>query len=306
MIQGDRPYTRNGEFLPGQQWPPGMTRVALSVEYNGVPYHGFQAQRTGVATVQRTLEAALSKIAAEAITLVCAGRTDAAVHATNQVVHFDTLAERRDRAWVLGTNTHLPDTISVRWSRVVEPQFHARFSARCRTYRYLIYNGAVRTALQHDQFTYFHRALDLEAMRAGAATLLGEHDFSAFRASQCQAKNPVRRIDRLDIARFGDLVILEVRANAFLHHMVRNIAGVLLAVGCGDCPPGWVAEVLASRDRNAAGVTAPAAGLYLVAIDYPARFGLPPQVPGPHCLPFALGRLPGLEGGGDGDFRGGG
>ena len=293
MSQPNRPYTRNGEFLPGQQWPPGMTRVALGVEYNGAGFHGFQAQRSGVATVQRTLEAALSSIADEAITLVCAGRTDAGVHATNQVVHFDTLAERKDRAWVLGTNTRLPDTISVRWACNVAPQFHARFSALRRSYRYVIYNGAVRTALQHDQFTYFHRPLDLGAMRSGAAALVGEHDFSAFRAAQCQAQSPVRHIYRFDIARIGDLVIFEVQANAFLHHMVRNIAGVLLAVGCGDYPPQWVAEVLAGGDRNIAAATAPAAGLYLVAIAYPREFALPASLPGPHFLPHALGALPG-------------
>ncbi len=266
--------------------------MALAVEYNGGRYHGFQAQRSGVATVQQELEKALSSIANEPITLVCAGRTDAGVHATNQVLHFDTQAVRKDRAWVLGTNTQLPDAIRVRWAKSVAAQFHARFSAQRRSYRYIIYNDPLRPALMCDQLAYEPRPLDVGAMRQGASVLLGEHDFSSFRASQCQARSPVRRLYRLDIATLGKLIILELQANAFLHHMVRNIAGVLIAVGTGRYPPPWVADVLAARDRRAAVATAPAAGLYLVAVAYPLEFVLPASVPGPHFLDFPLGGIP--------------
>lgn len=282
-------YTRNGEVVADTIWPEGMQRVAMAVEYNGAEFHGFQSQPSGVTTVQTALEAALSTIAAEPVTLVCAGRTDAGVHATTQIVHFDTMAQRPERAWALGTRAHLPASIGVRWAKNVIPQFHARFSALSRTYRYLISDQASYSSLTHDRVTWSNRRLDVNLMREGAACLVGEYDFTSFRASQCQARSPVRKVHHLHIVRRGDLIVLEVQANAFLHHMVRNIVGVLMAVGAGDVAPSWVAEVLAARDRSAGGVTARPFGLYLVSVDYPDHFNLPGALPGPLFLPEPVG-----------------
>ncbi|HWV14390.1 MAG TPA: tRNA pseudouridine(38-40) synthase TruA [Cellvibrio sp.] len=289
FIPTSKPYARNGEVVGDTVWPEGMQRVALAIEYRGSDYHGFQVQPSGVKTVQQALEKALSKVADEPITLVCAGRTDAGVHATNQIIHFDTLARRPAKAWVMGTRPHLPDTVSVRWAKDVPPQFHARFSALNRTYRYLLSDGKTSSALLHDQITWSSRPLDLAAMREGAAHLVGRHDFTSFRATQCQAKSPVRTIEYLHLVRRGDLIVLEIQANAFLHHMVRNIVGVLLAVGAGDKPPAWVSEVLQSRDRSCAGVTAKPYGLYLVSVDFPEAFALPSELPGPLFLQEAIG-----------------
>lgn len=286
-----RPYSRNIEILADTPWPEGMKRVALAVEYLGGQYHGFQTQPTGVATVQQHLERALSAVANEPVTLVCAGRTDAGVHATGQVVHFDTLAERPEKAWVLGTRANLPFDIAVRWARPVEPGFHARFSAGSRTYRYLISDRKTYSALTHQQVTWSRKRLDEHAMREAGQALVGEHDFTSYRASQCQAKSPVRRIEYLHIVRRGDLVVLEVKANAFLHHMVRNIVGVLMAIGAGEAPVAWAGEILAARDRRAGGVTARPFGLYLVNVAYPERFGLPITAPGPLFVPEPLGAL---------------
>lgn len=282
-------YSRNGEVAADTVWPDGMQRVALAVEYNGACFHGFQSQPGGVTTVQQALEHALSKVAAEPITLVCAGRTDAGVHATTQIIHFDTLAKRPAKAWVMGTRAHLPASVAVRWAKDVVPQFHARFSALSRTYRYLLSDCATYSSLTHDRVTWCNRPLDLARMRAGAKHLIGEHDFTSFRASQCQARSPVRNIHHLHIVRRGDLIVLEVQANAFLHHMVRNIVGVLIAVGSGDADPSWVAEVLAAKDRSRAGVTARPNGLYLVSVDYPSQFTFPKAAPGPLFLPEAVG-----------------
>jgi len=209
------------------------------------------------------------------VRVTCAGRTDAGVHATGQVAHFDTAAQRPERAWVLGTNTHLPPVVSVLWSRVVGDEFHARFSARSRRYRYLVLNRRVRPALGRGRITWEPRPLDAERMRESAGFLLGRHDFSAFRSSECQARNPVRTVHRLDVTRSGRVIAVEVVANAFLHHMVRNIAGVLMSVGAGRQPPRWAREVLESRDRTRGGVTAPPDGLYLTGVDYPAGLGVP-------------------------------
>lgn len=295
MIQNYKPtsktYVRNGEVVADTVWPEDMRRVALAVEYNGASFHGFQVQPNGVATVQQALERALSRVADEPVTLVCAGRTDAGVHATGQVIHFDTLAQRPEKAWMLGTRPYLPDTISVGWAKNVCPQFHARFSAQARTYRYLISDRKAVSGLLHHQITWSSRPLDVELMRAGAAYLVGEHDFTSFRATQCQARSPVRCIHHLHIVRRGDLIVLEVQANAFLHHMVRNIVGVLLRVGMGDVAPDWVAEVLAARDRKVGGVTAKPYGLYLVAVNYPVEFELPKIDPGPLFLPDSIGDL---------------
>lgn len=286
-----RPYRRNAEVLPDTEWPEGMQRVALAVEYLGSHYHGFQTQSSGVSTVQQALEKALSAVADEPVTVVCAGRTDAGVHATAQVVHFDTLAQRPEKAWVKGTRAHLPLDISVRWARPVRPAFHARFSARARSYRYLISDRATYSALLHQQLTWSRKRLNEVAMARAAECLVGEHDFTSFRASQCQAKSPVRCIEHLHIVRRGEMIVVEVKANAFLHHMVRNIVGVLMAVGAGEAPPESVAQILAARDRSAGGVTARPFGLYLVGVDYPDEFGLPHTPPGPLFVPEPVGEL---------------
>ena len=289
FIPTSKVYARNGEVLGDTRWPEGMQRVALAVEYKGTDFHGFQTQPNGVKTVQQALEKALSKVADEPITLVCAGRTDAGVHATNQIVHFDTLAKRPLKAWVMGTRPHLPDAVGVKWAANVEPQFHARFSALNRTYRYLMSDAKTSPALLHDQITWSSRPLDINRMREAASYLVGRHDFTSFRATQCQAKSPVREISYLHLVRRGDLIVLEVQANAFLHHMVRNIVGVLLAVGSGDKSASWVGEILAARDRSAGGVTAKPYGLYLVSVDFPAQFNLPSGLPGPLFLSEAVG-----------------
>jgi tRNA pseudouridine38-40 synthase len=284
-----KPYVRSGEVIDGAIWPQGMNRVALGIEYKGTHYHGFQVQPNGVKTVQQSLEFALSRVADENIALVCAGRTDAGVHATNQVVHFDTLSARPEKAWLKGTRPFLPDDVVIRWACPVIPQFHARFSAQSRTYRYLLSDAKTRPALLHDQVTWYPRPLDIHKMKQGAAYLIGEHDFTSIRATQCQAKSPIRCIEYIHLVRRGDLIILEVRANAFLHHMVRNIVGVLQAVGSGDKPPSWVGDVLQARDRSAASVTAKPYGLYLVGVDYPAEFNIPSIPPGPLFFDEPLG-----------------
>ncbi len=284
-----KPYERGGEVVDPSLWPEGMQRVALGVEYKGSDYRGFQVQPNGVRTVQQELEKALSRVANEPIHLICAGRTDAGVHATNQIVHFDTLSKRSAKAWVLGARSHLPETVVVRWACDVAPQFHARFSALSRTYRYLIADGGLTSAHLYDQVTWSPVALDLEAMKLGAAFLVGEHDFTSFRATQCQAKSPVRTIEYIHLARRGQLLVMEIRANAFLHHMVRNIVGVLMQVGGGGRSPQWVEQVLEARSRSAGGVTAKPYGLYLVGVDYPDEFQLPQLSPGPLYFAEELG-----------------
>ena len=252
-------------------------RWALGVEYDGSRYHGWQAQQ-GVATVQETLERALSKVADHPLRVVCAGRTDTGVHATGQVVHFDSDAPRTARSWVLGTNVNLPPDVNVNWAQPVPDTFHARFSAISRSYRYLILDRFARSAIWRDRAVWTHRPLDAGRMQAAARPLLGSHDFSSFRALGCQAKSPVRTITRLQVSREAEFVTIEVDADAFLQHMVRNLAGVLMAIGRGDRPVAWAAEVLAFRDRTLGGVTAPPQGLYLVRVGYPPAFGV--QGPG--------------------------
>ncbi len=251
-----------------------MVRIAVGIEYDGSAYAGWQAQAS-VPTLQRTLERALSQVAAEPVSLTCAGRTDAGVHACGQVAHFDTGAARSLRGWVLGANSELPRDVSVTWARPVPAHFHARYGAEARTYRYLISNRVARPALLAQRAAWIHRALDSPRMHQAAQWLLGEHDFSAFRAAECQAKSPVRRLERLQVERRGEFVIIEATANAFLHHMMRNIAGLLIAIGRGDAAVEFAREVLLGRDRTRNAATAPAVGLYLLSVRYPSAFGIP-------------------------------
>ena len=260
-------------------------RWALGIEYDGSAFAGWQRQ-PGARTVQSELDRALAAVADAPVQAVCAGRTDRGVHAAWQVVHFDSAAPRRPRAWVLGANSRLPPDANVLWAREVPDDFHARFSALARSYRYVILNRPVRSGLLRDRACWVHRPLDETRMREAAARLEGEHDFSAFRAAACQAGHAVRRIRRLAVTRQGPLVTLEVTANAFLQHMVRNIAGALMRVGAGDRDPQWIAALLEGRDRRLAGPTAPAAGLYLRDVRYPAAYGLPVAGAIPACEPL--------------------
>ena len=249
-------------------------RIVLGVEYDGRPYCGWQSQADGC-TVQDTLQRALSRIASETISVVAAGRTDTGVHALEQVVHFDTRAERPLTAWVRGANALLPGSIAVCWAHPVPDEFHARFSAHGRSYRYLLINRPVRSAIHAGKAGWFHAPLDVAAMQAAAQHLLGEHDFSAFRAAQCQAKSPVKHLHQLDIFRHGETLVFDLSADAFLHHMVRNIVGCLVYVGKGKYPPQWMKETLESRERRLAAPTFAPDGLYLRRIRYEAKWGLP-------------------------------
>ncbi len=254
-------------------------RVALGVQYDGSAFRGWQTQQAGVRTVQSCLEQALTQVAHHPVRLICAGRTDAGVHGAGQVVHFDTTAVRSTRAWVLGGNANLPEDVSLIWACETPDDFHARFSALARRYRYLIFNHACRSALWRQRATWCYQPLDAARMQEAGQWLAGEHDFCSFRAAECQARHPIREIRELTVQRRGDGVVLDIEANAFLHHMVRNIAGVLMAIGMGDRPTEWAREVLERRDRTQAGVTAAAAGLYLAKVRYPERFGLPETTP---------------------------
>jgi tRNA pseudouridine38-40 synthase len=253
-------------------------RIAVGIEYDGSRYRGWQRQ-AGAPSVQAEVERALAFVADHAVEATCAGRTDAGVHALAQVAHFDSSAGRSPRSWVLGANTRLPPDIAVLWAVPVDPGFHARYSALSRSYRYVIHNRLSRPALLRRRVCWVHEPLDHRTMHAAAQALVGEHDFSAFRAAECQSRTPLRRIEHIAVSRQGECVVLCVTANAFLHHMVRNIAGTLIAVGRGDRPAAWVREVLESRDRRAAGHTADAGGLYLAGVTYPADAGLPVAEP---------------------------
>ena len=251
-----------------------MGRIAVGIEYDGTGYHGWQ-QQTGVRSIQQEVPRALSSVADEAILLTCAGRTDAGVHARAQVAHFDTAAVRSPRAWVLGANSELPPEINLRWACEVPEQFHARFGALRRGYRYLILNRPVRSGLAARRAWCVYPPLDEQAMQAAANHLQGEHDFSGFRAAECQAHSPLRRIESLRVWRMGEWLHIEVTANAFLQHMVRNITGLLVAVGRGDAAPVRALEQLQSRERRLGAATAPAQGLCFWRVDYPPEFGLP-------------------------------
>ena len=250
-------------------------RIALGLEYDGGPFHGWQSQADG-SGVQDALERALSELAGTPVRTIAAGRTDAGAHATLQVAHFDTDAVRPDTAWVRGTNALLPPTIAVRWALPIGAQFHARFAATGRHYTYLLLDRPVRPALLNGRVGWYHRPLAIEAMRAAASTLLGSHDFSAFRAAECQARSPLRTLDRLDIAREDDVIRFDLHADAYLQHMVRNIVGALVYIGGGRQLPAWMSELLQSRDRTRGAPTFAAAGLYLTGVDYPPRWNLPP------------------------------
>ena len=250
-------------------------RIALGLEYDGAAYCGWQSQ-VGGGAVQDALESALARVAAVAkpLRVACAGRTDAGVHALAQVVHFDAPVERPDSAWVRGVNAHLPPTIAVRWAQRMPDEFHARFSACGRRYRYLLLNRPERPGLLAGRVGWFHRPLDVEKMAAAAALLLGEHDFSAFRAAECQAKSPIKTLRQAEVRRHGAVLTFEFAANAFLHHMVRNLVGSLVYVGAGRYPPEWIGELLAARNRTLAAPTFAANGLYLTAGDYEPHWGL--------------------------------
>jgi len=250
-------------------------RVALGIEYDGAGFAGWQSQPEGN-TVQDALERALAMIAGAPVRVVCAGRTDAGVHALAQVAHFDSPVARRDSAWVRGANAHLPPSVAVRWAQPVADDFHARFCARARAYRYLLLNRPERPALFAGKVGWCHRPLDVSVMREAAACLIGEHDFSAFRAAGCQAKTPVKTMHAFEIARDGDWVAFDCRANAFLHHMVRNLVGALVYVGMGRQSPGWFAALLAARDRRLGAPTFSPDGLYLADVEYDPVWGLPP------------------------------
>ncbi len=258
-------------------------RIALGVEYDGSQYHGWQAQ-TGLRTVQKILEDALTKLADKDISVVCAGRTDTGVHATNQIIHFDYEKERAIRSWVHGANSFLPKDVCVKWGREMPDHFHARYSALSRRYRYVIYNAQIRPALLRSSVTWQYRQLNHRAMQEASQYLIGENDYTSFRSIECQSDTPMRNVHQLQVTRTGDLIMIDITANAFLHHMVRNIAGVLIAVGSGKKPVAWVQEVLQAKDRRLGAETAPPYGLYLVAVYYPKEFGVVEIDPGPLFL----------------------
>lgn len=249
-------------------------RIALGIEYDGHDFFGWQAQAR-LPTIQGRLQDALSRIADEAIQVFCAGRTDAGVHATGQVVHFETSATRALRAWTMGTNSYLPSSIAVKWAHPVDEAFHARFSALSRRYRYIIDNQSTRPAISAKRVTWHPYPLDETLMNHAAQALIGERDFSSFRSAECESKTPMRNIHFIRVTREGECVVIDIQANAFLHHMVRNIAGVLIRVGSGLKNPEWVKDVLEAKDRRLAAETAPPTGLYLCEVKYPESYEFP-------------------------------
>jgi tRNA pseudouridine38-40 synthase len=260
-----------------------VARIALSLEYDGSKFFGWQFQN-GLLTIQGAVEQALSSVADEPIQVICAGRTDTGVHASHQVIHFDTNKKRSLRAWIQGTNAYLPKEIVVNNGSEQDENFHARYSAVSRRYRYIIYNSPQRPGLYRNYLTWYFKPLDHTLMQTAANSLLGENDFTSFRAAECQSKTPMRCIQHLKVNRYGDLVIIDIAANAFLHHMVRNIAGVLMLVGSEKKPVTWVAEILSAKDRRLGAETAPPNGLYLVAVTYDEKYNLPSNNVGPLIL----------------------
>ena len=260
-----------------------MTRIALGIEYDGAAFYGWQRQRE-VNSVQAEVEKALSTVANSPIEIQCAGRTDAGVHATNQVIHFDAPVARPLKAWTFGINANLPANIAVKWAQQVDSDFHARFSATARRYRYIINNQKLRSGILPHGVTHYHRPLDAEKMHQAAQALLGEKDFTSFRAALCQSKTPFRNVYSVAVERRAEFVILDIKANAFLHHMVRNIVGSLCEIGAGTQPVNWIAQLLAEKDRKKAAATAKPHGLYLVEVVYPERFDIPAANLGPLFL----------------------
>jgi len=255
--------------------PSSNRRYAACVEYDGSDYYGWQSLKTGLPTIQQNVENALTRVADKYVGVVCAGRTDTGVHSTQQIIHFDSLAKRNTDNWLCGANSYLPKTISLKWVRIVSEKFHARFSAIARQYRYIILNSAIPSVLLNKKVTWCYKPLNAEVMHNAAQLLKGEHDFTSYRSAHCQSKSPIRTIKNIVVKRYDQLIVIDIRANAFLHHMVRNVVGVLMDVGSGKRNIDWVLEVLASRDRRSASVTAPPYGLYLTHVYYPSYFELP-------------------------------
>lgn len=254
-----------------------MPRIALAIEYDGSAYNGWQRQKNGYG-VQEELEKALAKVATHPIEVFCAGRTDTGVHGLAQVVHFDTTVERPDKAWVLGTNIHARNDMNVVWAKQVDPEFHARFSAESRRYRYVMLDRRARSAIWMNRAAHLHQSVDAELMNEAARYFIGRHDFTSFRAAECQAAHPIREVLDCRVSRQGEMVYLDIEAHAFLHNMVRNIAGTLLEVGLKKQRPDWVKDVIAIKDRAKAGSTAPACGLYFVAANYDQKWGIPQTI----------------------------
>lgn len=267
---------------------PG-TRIALRVEYDGRAFNGWQAQtKLDVPTVQEALESALSAIGDQPIRTWCAGRTDTGVHASGQIIHFDDPVGRSLKSWILGVNSELPESVAIHWAGIVSSEFHARFSAVSRRYQYIISNTPTRSAQLSGLVTWYRRPLSAEAMHECAQILVGEHDFSAFRAASCQSSTPWRHLSEIKVTRQNDFVVVDLQANAFLHHMVRNIIGSLMLVGAGLKTPAWFEEIFAARDRTKSGDTASSNGLYLVAVSYPEDCGIPTGPNSPTLLSHSV------------------
>lgn len=261
-----------------------MQRFAVGIEFCGIRYKGWQTQEVGIRTVQATLESVLSQIAAHPVHLQGAGRTDAGVHATNMVAHFDSTAIRPIKGWLLGANSSLPKDIALQWIKPVAADFHARFKAQSRRYRYVVYSSPSRPALLHKQVTHAYYPLDVDKMIQAASKFEGTHNFESFRASSCQSKQPVRHVSHCRLIQHGCYLVLDIQADGFLHHMVRNIMGCLLEIGQGMYEIDHIDEIFAAEDRKAAGITAPSDGLYFIQADYPQRFEFPKVPLGPHWL----------------------
>ena len=287
MSELDWVYSPNCKIPEGQSLPAGIKRYAAVVSYDGSAFCGFQKQKHSP-SVQQELERALSSVANEELVVSCAGRTDTAVHASHQVIHFDTSAERSGRNWLKGANSRLPDSISLRWAEQVSESFHARFSATSRTYRYAMYASDARPAVLSQGVTWVRYPLTIEPMQEACQYLLGEQDFSAFRGAGCQSNSPFRNITSAKVVRVGQLMVFEVSANAFVLHMVRNMVGSLMEIGFGRQQPDWIAQLIAGKDRCKSAATASPNGLYLVDVDYPQSFGIPELPRGPLFLPGSL------------------
>jgi len=276
--------SKNTKLLSAASEIKTTGRIALCLSYNGNQYYGWQAQKGGLPTVQKYVEEAISIVANEKVEVVCAGRTDKSVHSSYQVVHFETSVKRDARAWVFGCNANLPRDISVSWAGEVGDDFHARFSATSRRYNYVIYNHPIRPSNFSTELTWFHHPLDENAMHEAAQCLVGTHDFTSFRAVGCQSKSPVRSLEFVNVTRYGNIILLDIKGNAFLHHMVRNIAGVLMAIGSGKETVAWCSTVLKALDRTQASVTAAPYGLFLTQVDYPEVFKIPKSYGAPSLI----------------------